>query len=110
MIRVNTVCQSDKIKTAELGCGAAGETSVFVLEPHLLWYPWRPHPGQRPNDFFLYSDHECLAVGGAGHWAIHLDNELLEGSSEPCATFDSPCLASAENFKICAVEVWHIPG
>ncbi|KAF6262460.1 TLD-domain-containing protein [Scenedesmus sp. NREL 46B-D3] len=65
------------------------------------------HPPLR-NDFFQYVTHEGIGVGGAGHWAISLDEGLLHGSSGPCDTFASPCLASREEFEILAVELWHV--
>lgn len=49
-----------------------------------------------------------LAVGGAGHFAISLDDELLRGSSGVCGTYGSPCLASAEEFEVRMVELWHV--
>jgi hypothetical protein len=57
-----------------------------------MW-PWLNVPGHR-NDFFQYASPEALGVGGAGHWAINLDEDLLRGSSGPCDTFGSPCLVS----------------
>jgi hypothetical protein len=30
------------------------------------------------NDFFQYSTPDCLALGGDGHFAIHVDQELLQ--------------------------------
>lgn len=63
------------------------------LEPCRLTWPWLNAPGHR-NDFFQYATHEVLGVGGAGHWAISLDEDLIRGSSRPCDTFGSPCLVS----------------
>jgi hypothetical protein len=63
------------------------------LEPRRAMWPWLNAPGHR-NDFFQYATHEVLGVGGAGHWAIHLDQDLIHGSSGPCDTFGSPCLVS----------------
>lgn len=40
-------------------------------------YPWRTRPDLK-NDFFMYATPDCLAVGGLGHFAIHLDSELLQ--------------------------------
>ncbi|GAX72932.1 hypothetical protein CEUSTIGMA_g387.t1 [Chlamydomonas eustigma] len=82
-----------------------GETFVFQLEPHRVMYPWRSI-SQVKNDFFQYATLDCLAVGGLGHFAIHLDCELLQGSSSTCGTFGSPCLSSKEEFRISVVEVW----
>ena len=82
-----------------------GETFVFQLEPHRVMYPWRAL-SQVKNDFFQYATLDCMAVGGLGHFAIHLDAELLQGSSSTCGTFGSPCLSSREEFKVSLLEVW----
>ncbi|WIA22309.1 hypothetical protein OEZ85_004625 [Tetradesmus obliquus] len=84
-----------------------GESYVFQLEPQRLMWGWVNTPTLR-NDFFQYVSHEGIGVGGAGHWAISLDEELLRGSSGPCDTFASPSLASREEFEIIAVELWHV--
>lgn len=62
------------------------------------------------NDYFQFSTHEGLGVGGAGGFAIWLDNDLLEGSSAPCGTFNSPCLASRAEFSVASVELWVLHG
>ncbi|GIL82722.1 hypothetical protein Vretifemale_11605 [Volvox reticuliferus] len=59
-------------------------------------------------DFFQFSTHEGLGVGGCGTFALWLDNELLEGASYPCDTFASPQLSSKEEFKVAAVELWQL--
>ena len=73
----------------------------------LLRYPWRSI-SQVKNDFFQYATLDCLAVGGLGHFAIHVDAELLQGSSSTCGTFGSPSLASKEEFKVGVLEVWQV--
>jgi hypothetical protein len=80
---------------------------ALQLEPQRLMWGWVNTPALR-NDFFQYVTHEGIGIGGAGHWAISLDEELLHGSSGPCDTFASPCLASREEFEIIAVELWHV--
>ncbi|MEW5314804.1 MAG: hypothetical protein WDW38_006273 [Sanguina aurantia] len=83
-----------------------GETFVFSLSPQRLQYPWRQR--KEVSDFFQFSTHEGLGVGGTGAFAFWLDNDLLEGSSHACATFGSPCLASKEEYGVAAVELWHL--
>jgi hypothetical protein len=83
----------------------SGETFVFQLEPHRVMYPWRSVCDVK-NDFFQYGTLDCLAVGGLGKFAIHLAEDLIQGSSGTCGTFGSPCLASREEFKVSALEVW----
>ncbi|GLC57679.1 hypothetical protein PLESTB_001252900 [Pleodorina starrii] len=83
----------------------SGETFVFQLEPYRVAYPWRSMSKEK-NDFFQYATPECLAVGGVGHFALWLDSELHSGSSGMCGTFGSPCLATAEEFKLQHLEMW----
>ncbi len=87
------------------------------MMPHLVHacrrrlYHWHKVAAGRShthNDFFQFSAHEGLGVGGVGHFAIWLDNDLFEGSSSYCDTFGSPCLASAAEFHVHAVELWHL--
>ena len=49
-----------------------------------------------------------LGVGGSGHFAVWLDNDLFEGSSNTCNTFNSVCLAGSTDFHVQALELWHI--
>ena len=79
------------------------------LHRRQLKWGW-DHEATTRNDYFLYSTPDCLAVGGAGHFALWVDAELLEGNSGACATFGSPCLASAEEFRVVELEVWAVGG
>lgn len=102
------------LDAGSLGC-ACFRSNVTELNmsqspsPRQVMYPWQ-HRSKVKNDFFLYSTPDCLAVGGCGRFALWLDGELLEGNSGGCATFGSPCLASAEEFKVMVVEVWQVGG
>ncbi len=42
-----------------------------------MTWPWQSSCKEK-NDFFQYSTPECLALGGCGHFAIHVDQELLQ--------------------------------
>ena len=80
-----------------------GETFVFQLEPSQKAYSW-----SHKNNYFLFCTQESLAVGGGGHFAIWIDSDLSWGNSGVCETFDSPCLASSEDFHCVHVEVWGV--
>jgi len=82
-----------------------GESFVFQLEPHRVYYSWKRDHKSR-NDFFMFGSQDSIGVGGTGHFAIWIDGELLYGHSGVCDTFGSPCLASKEEFKIIALELW----
>jgi hypothetical protein len=69
-----------------------------------MW-PWKLGSALK-NDFFQYAQPDSIGVGGLGAFAIWLDGELLHGSSGACGTFGSPCLASREEFKVAALELW----
>lgn len=58
------------------------------------------------DPFFLFSDMECLAMGGGSTFALYLEKDLLHGMSEPCSTFGSEQLASVQNFIISDMECW----
>ncbi len=64
--------------------------------------------GSGRTDFFQFSTHEGLGVGGCGHFALWLDNELLEGASYSCDTFGSPRLSGKEEFHVAGVELWQL--
>jgi hypothetical protein len=86
-----------------------GECFVFQIRPHHLKYDWHQlQHGAARNDFFMMVSGDCLGVGGAPHFAIWLDSDLLYGSSGTCHTFSSPCLASKEEFKVRHVELWGV--
>ncbi len=89
------------MKTRGLICHGA------LLQPSSGFWPW--HRKRMPfarNDFFQFGRPDCLALGGAPHYAICLDGELSRGSSGESDTFGSPCLASEEEFEIGRVELW----
>ncbi|CAN1121738.1 Oxidation resistance protein 1 [Linum perenne] len=58
------------------------------------------------NRYFTLCSTDFLAVGGGGHFALYLDNDLLNGSSAVSETYGNPCLAFSEDFEIKEVELW----
>lgn len=58
------------------------------------------------NRYFVLVTPEALSCGGGSHFALHLDSELLNGSSGACETYGNPCLAHAEEFVLKHVELW----
>lgn len=86
-----------------------GECFVFQMRPHRLKYDWHRIPdASSRNDFFMMVGQDSIGIGGAPHFAIWLDSDLLYGNSGVCHTFSSPCLSGAEDFKIKALELWQI--
>lgn len=89
-----------------------GECFVFQLRPHAIKYSWlqRGAPGAAAgrNDFFMLLGPESAGFGGAPHFALWLDSDLLYGNSGLCHTFASPTLSGSEDFKIKALELWQI--
>lgn len=77
-----------------------GESFVYTLSPCM--YAWR---WSERNSHFMYGTNKDIAVGGC-HFALHVDEEFVRGSSKACDTFNSPCLASAEEFNVLHVELW----
>ncbi|KAI8148551.1 TLD-domain-containing protein [Fennellomyces sp. T-0311] len=61
------------------------------------------------NDYLIYSGREYVSVGGGdGRVAIWLNEDLLQGYTEPCATFDNKPLTTRSNFECLALEIWGI--
>ncbi|CAN1224748.1 Oxidation resistance protein 1 [Linum perenne] len=54
------------------------------------------------NRYFTLCSTDFLAVGGGGHFALYLDNDLSAVSE----TYGNPCLAFSEDFEIKEVELW----
>ena len=69
-------------------------------------YPWHPES----NAYFMFSNTECIAMGGGGAFALYLDKDFLHGVSGPCETFGSDILASSEDFIISDIEFWVFEG
>jgi len=86
-----------------------GETFVFQLKPHRVAWRWKRATGDlERNDYFMFGAPESLAVGGGGHFALFLQEDLLRGSSGISATFGNGCLASANEFTVGQVELWSL--
>lgn len=58
------------------------------------------------NRYYLLCTNDAISFGGGGHFAIHLEDTLLTGSSGACDTFGNNCLATSMDFSVSNVEVW----
>ncbi|XP_051202455.1 uncharacterized protein [Lolium perenne] len=58
------------------------------------------------NNYFTFCSPEYLAIGGGGHFALYLDEDLLNGSSSTSETFNNPCLSVSQEFEVKHVELW----
>lgn len=59
------------------------------------------------NYLFQSGSNQSISIGGGSHFALWLDNDLLNGTSGGCETFGNPRSLSKENeFKVRQVEVW----
>ena len=89
-----------------------GETFVFKLEPKAQSkvYHWnqKEHSKDDRNNFFMFSTDDCIGVGGGGHFALWLDEDLLYGNSTKSKTFNNTCLSSSEVFQVLNIEVWRL--
>jgi hypothetical protein len=82
-----------------------GETFVFTSQPHFQAFGWK---GPASNSFFVSSTPTEISIGGGQTAAIWIGVDMLDGKSEPCATFGSCRLTSTVDFKIADLEVWRI--
>ena len=60
----------------------------------------------RANELFILSSERQLAIGGGGGFGLQLDDDLDNGVSNPCATFENLRLSSTEFFKTLNVELF----
>ncbi|KAF9462777.1 TLD-domain-containing protein [Collybia nuda] len=68
------------------------------------------------NDYVALCESEYISFGGGdGHYGLYLDQELLEGSSARCPTFENEPLCSPNpksagmvNFECVGLEVWGV--
>lgn len=58
------------------------------------------------NRYYVLCTNDAIAFGGGGHFALHLDSELLYGSSAACETYGNLGLATTEDFVVKNVELW----
>mmetsp|Transcript_26459 Transcript_26459/g.25333 ORF Transcript_26459/g.25333 Transcript_26459/m.25333 type:complete len:372 (-) Transcript_26459:49-1164(-) len=88
----------------------SGESFIFKFdsEDNIEHYPW-----SGANDFFVWSSHERIAMGGGGDgFAFVLDSDFRTGESYRCATYGNPVLVDKEkgSFEIANVESWGFEG
>lgn len=79
------------------------ETAVFSFLTGFKFYR-----AATKNNYYLLSSDKLFAMGGGGNFAIYLDGELNHGTSGPCATFSSPCLASQGQFICTEFELFSL--
>ncbi|KAI9263382.1 TLD-domain-containing protein [Phascolomyces articulosus] len=59
------------------------------------------------NDYLCYSARDYISMGGGeGRVAIWLNEDLLQGHTESCATFDNEPLSTSSKFECIGLEVW----
>jgi len=87
------------------GFYGTGETFVFRFNPLLDVYKW-----SRKNEFFTASSTNEISIGNSsqGGAAIYISEAMMNGFSDLCDTFDSPCLTTKSHFRIINLEVWHV--
>jgi hypothetical protein len=80
------------------------ETFVFRFNPDLEVFRW----SKRNTHFAATTSNDILIGGGECGAAIWIEREMICGVSDPCQTFDSPCLAGERDFRILDMEVWDV--
>ncbi|KNC96158.1 uncharacterized protein SPPG_08546 [Spizellomyces punctatus DAOM BR117] len=64
-------------------------------------------PATGHNDYLMLSEPHFIAFGGGeGHFGLWIDDELYNGHSGPCQTFDNEKLSTTSEFEIVGLEVW----
>ncbi|XP_046857870.1 oxidation resistance protein 1-like isoform X2 [Xenia sp. Carnegie-2017] len=79
-----------------------GECFLYTFHPHFKAFRWSGE-----NTFFIKGDLDSLALGGGkGNFGLWLDEDLYNGSSHRCKTFNNEPLTVKEEFLCCGVEIW----
>ncbi|XP_061700425.1 oxidation resistance protein 1 isoform X2 [Syngnathoides biaculeatus] len=79
-----------------------GETFLFMLRPRFKCFRWTGE-----NSFFIKGDLDSFAIGGgSGHFGLWVDENLYQGRSSPCYTFNNCCLSETDDFRVMELEVW----
>ncbi|RWS27001.1 TBC1 domain family member 24-like protein [Leptotrombidium deliense] len=92
-----------------------GETFLFTLKPKPAYYPWIgasdyanemlssnvPHSSQ----LFMAANSHMISVGAGNGIALWLDENLTNGSTQKCDTFNNKPLCSNETFTVLIIEV-----
>jgi hypothetical protein len=88
----------------------------FLLIVHNFSFLWKKdkntsditvYPWTSSNDYLIYSTSEFIAMGGGqGRFGLWLHSDLTHGYTEPCTTFNNPCLTSNPAFTCLGMEVW----
>ena len=95
----NPVRQTLEIRVEGLGFRVYYVCIAYVFQS-IHVYTW-----SSSNAFFCFTDGETIVVGGGGHYALTIDRDFLRGSSECCPTFNSPPLASSQDFLLRNLQV-----
>lgn len=81
-----------------------GSNSTFLFsDAHGEPVIYRPTGANR---YYTLCSPDFLALGGGLHFALYLDNDLLNGSSAASETYGNPCLALSQDFEVKEVELW----
>ncbi|POM66582.1 Hypothetical protein PHPALM_17534 [Phytophthora palmivora] len=78
-----------------------GESFVFAFNSKFECYPW-----SCLNTMIMFSNNECIAMGGGGDFAWCLNSDLSRGTSGCSKTFGNARLTTEPEFGIYHVEVW----
>ena len=82
-----------------------GESFLFTFrdsEEDGEFYKWSGY-----NDHIQFSDEKSIAIGGAdGKFALYLRNNLYDGVSHQCKTFNNEVLSSSSEFEWVKLELW----
>ncbi|XP_064638457.1 GTPase-activating protein skywalker-like isoform X2 [Lineus longissimus] len=102
---------AERKKIDSLSYFGTGETFVFSLKPERRKFEW-VGIGKQSRDvptnahMFMAGNNTVLTIGGGDGEAIRLDEELHQGMSSRCATFNNQQLCSEKHFTCTTLEVF----
>ncbi|XP_071798804.1 GTPase-activating protein skywalker-like [Asterias amurensis] len=100
---------SRELKTSYFGNGESFLFTVTPTEQHFPWVGLSDREDKEPLDvasqLFMRGTRNLVSIGGGEGEGIHLENDISEGWSENCKTFNNPPLATNSRFQSEIIEV-----
>ncbi|KAJ3030632.1 UNVERIFIED_CONTAM: oxidation resistance protein 1 [Siphonaria sp. JEL0065] len=67
----------------------------------------KPFKATGANDYLILGESHMIAFGGGeGHFGLWVDQDLYNGHSGPCQTFNNERLSSTSEFVVQSIEIW----
>lgn len=84
--------------------------TLYIDDPYSFVFKFTPllvvYRSSGKNRYYTKLSKDTLSFGGGGGVALTVDAICLNGTSERCQTYNSPCLSTSKDFRIIGIELW----